>query len=432
MARPSLPPRLKCRNGIWYLIDTANSVRISLHTQDEVVAKRRLKEYAQNLGGYAPPQEPLVRDLLEAYRLGRLDVLKTRAGSTAKQVALRGGLNDEDAEAQGRLAEEKVEKTGTLEHNINALNRHIGDIRVMAITSQVARNYRDARRAEGKQNQCKGKVGDGTIRRELSVVKAALGWAFTEAPTVWFGDDRLPPDFAYPVGQSLARPEFLDHDDIAKLIVSCKEPHLRLYILLATQTGARKKAILDLRWHDVDFRRRVVDFGLVDHNKRKPIVRMTDILYNALVLAFGCRSVNSTHVVEYHGRPIDNIKRGFRDLVVACGLDPKRITPHVLKHSYISWLCQSGMPLSEIASHANTTVKTIEKHYQHVLPDRIRQVEQAVALDFSRLGLDADLLTVTVSPNGQAVRRLTRSELERKGLVTANTSRLHRSAVDQT
>lgn len=432
MARPALPPRLVCRKGTWYLIDTACGVRLSLHTKDEAVAKSRLTEYALNKGAYAPQQEPLLRELLEGYRRGRLDALRDRANSTARQIAMRAGISEEVADEQGQLAADAVADTGTLEHNINALNRHIGDIRVQAITSEVARNYRDLRRGEGKRNRCKGRVSDGTIRRELSVIKAALSWAMTEGPTVWFGDDRVAPDFAYSVAQSLGRPEFLDHDEIAKLIVQCKEPHLRLYILMAIQTGARKKAILDLRWHDVDFKRRVIDFGLVDHNKRKPIVRMTDILYNALLLAFSCRTINSTHVIEYHGRPIGNVKKGFRDLVIACGFDPKRVTPHVLKHSYISWLCQAGMLVSEIAAYANTTVKTIEEHYQHLLADRSQQVEQAVSIDFSRLGLDADLLTVRIAANGQAIRHLTRAEMEHRGLLTANTSRRHRMASDCT
>lgn len=52
MARPALPPRLVCRKGTWYLIDTVCGVRLSLHTKDEAVAKSRLAEYALNKGGY--------------------------------------------------------------------------------------------------------------------------------------------------------------------------------------------------------------------------------------------------------------------------------------------------------------------------------------------------------------------------------------------
>lgn len=312
MPRPAKPPRLILRSGTWYLIDTANGIRVSLRTADTEVAARRLKEYTMNLGSYAPPQEPLVKDVLEAYRLSRLDVLKNRGRARARKIAERSGMTPDEAEAAAQQSVEAVVDAGTLEFSIAALNRHLGDLRLKALSSEVARRYRDCRRAEGKRNRSqRGTVADGTIRRELSVLKAALSWAYREASEIWFGPKRQKPEFDYPVAQAETRQEFLDHADVTKLIVNCTEPHLRLYILLAVQSGARKSAILSLRWDDVDFKRRIIDYGIADTRKRKPIVKMTSALYNAMILAFACRTVSSTHVIEYRSRPIDKHQEGL-------------------------------------------------------------------------------------------------------------------------
>ena len=171
-----------------------------------------------------------------------------------------------EVEEEAVAAAEKVKDTGNMEDGIDSLNRHIGGMRLLVINSEMARCYRDARRKEGKRNGGKGEVASTTIHRELGHLKAALNWAWREDRNVWFGQERAMPDFEMPMAQSRGRPHWLTHDEVKKLLEACDEPHLRLYILLATQTGARKSAILGLRWADVDFNRRIVDFSLVDHD----------------------------------------------------------------------------------------------------------------------------------------------------------------------
>lgn len=439
MARPQKPPRLELRKGVYYLSDTARGVRQSLQTKDEETAERLLKEYVANLGSFlpAPTKEPLIRDILEGYRLTRLDTQRERARIKASTVCSKTGVTDPvEIERLKQEAVAKVKDTGSLEYQIQALNRHVGDLRLTAISSAMARSYRDQRRAEGKRagnGRVAESVADGTIRRELASLKLALTWGNKDNREFWFGQ-RNKPEFDYPVQQVGGRQEYLDHAQVEEMLRQCLEPHLRLYVLLAVQTGARKSAILELRWEDVDFERRVIDFGLVDHKKRRPIVAMTDLVYEELVKAYSCRAVGSTHVIEYHGRPVGNIKKGFRDLVKRCGMDPEVITPHVLKHTYISWLCAfTNLPVDEIAAYANTTAKTIEGHYNHLIRDRAAAVKEAVRLDYrndgfgpSQVGdIDANALRVVVEQQtGQISRRPTRHEMETKGLITGNTRRI--------
>ena len=62
-----------------------------------------------------------------------------------------------------------------------------------------------------------------------------------------------------------------------------------------------------------------------------------------------------------------NIRRVFRR-VVAAGLDPAAWTPRELRHSFVSLLSDSGMPLEQIArllGHNGTAVT--ERVYRHQL-----------------------------------------------------------------
>jgi hypothetical protein len=54
-----------------------------------------------------------------------------------------------------------------------------------------------------------------------------------------------------------------------------------------------------------------------------------------------------------------NLRRAFRRVVAAAGMDPKSWTPRELRHSFVLLLSSSGMPIEDIAhlvGHANTRV----------------------------------------------------------------------------
>ena len=61
------------------------------------------------------------------------------------------------------------------------------------------------------------------------------------------------------------------------------------------------------------------------------------------------------------GTPLDsaNVRRAFRRVVAAAGMDPMSWTARELRHSFVSLLSSSGMPIEDIAhlvGHANTPV----------------------------------------------------------------------------
>ena len=62
-----------------------------------------------------------------------------------------------------------------------------------------------------------------------------------------------------------------------------------------------------------------------------------------------------------HGAPLDaaNVRRSFRAVVAAAGLDPHEWTPRELRHSFVSLMSAAGVPLEEIArlvGHRSTAV----------------------------------------------------------------------------
>lgn len=63
-----------------------------------------------------------------------------------------------------------------------------------------------------------------------------------------------------------------------------------------------------------------------------------------------------------------NVRRAFRRITKAAGLDPADWTPRELRHSFVSLLSDGGVPLKDIADlcgHSGTSVT--EKVYRHQL-----------------------------------------------------------------
>ncbi|MEV3979076.1 tyrosine-type recombinase/integrase [Nonomuraea sp. NPDC049758] len=87
-------------------------------------------------------------------------------------------------------------------------------------------------------------------------------------------------------------------------------------------------------------------------------------------------------VLHTHGRPVTahNVRRDFRKVVEAAGLTGREWSPRELRHSFVSVLSDSGVPIEDISrlvGHSNTVVT--ETVYRHQIRPVIMQ--GAAAMD---------------------------------------------------
>lgn len=219
---------------------------------------------------------------------------------------------------------------------------------------------------------------NGTIRRELGTLQAAMNYAqregyVTSAPLV-----TRPP-------KPEATTRWLTRSEAARLLWAAyrghKSQHLARFILIGLYTGTRKDAILRMGfepntvggWFDLD---RGIMFRMGGHerstNKRRtpaPIPRQLKA-HLARWKASGCQ-----WAVEYRGARVGDVKRSFAVAAKAANLTG--VTPHTLKHTAITWNLQNGASLWDAAGFFATSVETIEKTYGHHSPDHQRSALRA-------------------------------------------------------
>lgn len=209
-----------------------------------------------------------------------------------------------------------------------------------------------------------------TMRSELSHIRTALNWAAKKGII-----GAAPPIVVPAIPDSkvghLTKPQF------RKLVAGCKMPHVRLFAMLAVATGARKSALLQLRWSQIDLDRGMAFLNPEDreqNGKDRATVPLNDQIMQALCEARFM--AESEYVIEYKGGPVADIKKGIKLGAERSGID---CHPHMFRHSAAVWMAEDRVPMEEIASflgHRNAQI-TI-KVYARFHPDYLRKAAKSL------------------------------------------------------
>ena len=232
------------------------------------------------------------------------------------------------------------------------------------ITPQVWDRYAAAR-MEGKYAGRRGmRAAVGTVRRELTTAQAVLNWAVRKGRTVAEHVHPVP----LPSGGVTRREIWLDEaqaeDFLAKAEAEGGMIELAVFLLLFT--GARRGALLDLDWSRVDLARGQIDFrnpAKRVSRKRRAVVPIAKRLRPVLeqhrqasgpVVAAGCEKT-----FDYH----------FRRFARNAGYP--HITPHALRHTFITLRLRAGVDPWKVAGVVADTLQTIVSVYGHHRPDHL-------------------------------------------------------------
>ena len=331
---------VKHSNDKWYIHyanrRTGRSERISARTSDKGVAKQRLAEFNAQQSKPAPTYQPTIDEIIDYY-------LTDRKGRVVSHDQL----------------------TSQSKH----IKRHLGHIKPEFFTKDDNRAYIQARRTERIKGRDES-VKDGTIIKELVTLRSALNLAARDKVLPEKYHVELPPS-------PPARERWLTRTEATKLIDAAHTDHMRLFLMLAIYTGARKTAILQLTWDRVRHDNKVINYRLPntpETKKRRAVVPTTKKLQAALSEAR--ERAKTPFVIEYRRKPVLNIKHAWKLTLERSGIDHCR--PHDLRHTCATWMMQAGVKASRVAGVLATTEKMIERVYGHHSPDYLQDAISAL------------------------------------------------------
>lgn len=266
---------------------------------------------------------------------------------------------------------------------IDALLPFWGTKTAADVTKQSCRMY-----AASRAKRDGSVMAPATIRRELATLRAALNYSveerrLTTAPFV------LLPDKPDGKDRWLTRTEAATLLNAARTARGDVRLYLPLFIVLGLYTGARKDAILSLRWTQVDLEAGRINFAGAGErvtSKRKAHIPIPARLLTFLRLARR-RGSDLGYVVHDCGARIKDIgggwsgeadSRGEGSFGSACkraGLTG--VTPHTLRHTCGTWLAQRGVDLHKIGGWLGHTDARTTALYAHHHPDFQEDARQA-------------------------------------------------------
>ena len=227
------------------------------------------------------------------------------------------------------------------------------------VNIETIENYR-------KQGLSK-KRAQSTIRRELIDLRSAINHAINMNRVIAMKFPKLPKD-------SKPKQRWLTETEFARLLWAASQDYrskftLRLFLIISFYTGARKSAIMELEWNQIDFEKNTINFNKAiadETNKQRAFIPIPPEVRRFLIRRFQRYSNRNSFIFHQLKNPsirVKSIDKGFRAAVKRANL--KDVTPHTLRHTRVSLLLQSGFKQVTVSEFIKVSQPTIDKVYGH-------------------------------------------------------------------
>jgi len=232
------------------------------------------------------------------------------------------------------------------------------------LLGQIAAADIEEYKAQRRATQTKGgrQIARSTVNRELDLLKSlfarAVEWGYLKTNPAGeiqkFRVDEKEPRFLAP-GEGA-------------LLMDAAEGQMKGFVVTALNTGLRKGELFNLRWGDVDFRRRELRVRKAK-GKRFRVIPINDLLYETLKKH--PRHISGPYIFHNDdGTPWHDVRRSFNAALENAGLP--RIRFHDLRHSFVSNLVMAGEDLRTVQELAGHRDIHSTMRYAHLTPGRLQ------------------------------------------------------------
>jgi hypothetical protein len=240
---------------------------------------------------------------------------------------------------------------------IKLLRKGFEGVRVCDLTPQTQFRYRETR-----------DVQSGTLRRELGVLRSALGYCkkhqMLKGELPWIELPRA----------SQTREIYLtrtEADHFLELAMAHSEgrrlSRLTRFVAIALMTAARTSAVRGLTWDRIDWDAGTINFqepGEALHNKRRVIVPISKRLRPILEQAYQERK--EKYVLDHSGE----IKKTWRTWITKTPY--AHVSPHDLRRTWATLAIQAGVSIVDTAAILGDTPEVVLRHYAKHVPGMAR------------------------------------------------------------
>lgn len=302
-------------------------------------------------------------------REGRLNLPKGRKTALSFKEGAESYLKRLEAGA-GKNIERKRQ------HLNRQLVPHFGALRLESVTDFGVKAYRKKRRETG--------LTDATINRELAtlshLLRSASRWG-------WIRKDNVPAiDKTRETGGRIIALTDKQCADLIQSAIADQDVDLWLFVLAGLSTGMRHSEITRQRIELMDLDRlRVFIPSAKAGAREQPITRDYAEALRAVIKQRGEAEgwLFPSNIVGTKDGRRSYFTAQFRRAVVRAGLDPKVVTPHVMRHTAVTRLVKSGVDIPTIQKVSGHKTIAMVLRYTHVDAPHIDDAMTNLGVKFS-------------------------------------------------
>lgn len=250
--------------------------------------------------------------------------------------------------------------------NLRVKRRHL-DQRLDTISTFGVEKFKKRRRDEGAR--------PATINRELAtlshLLNSAVEWGWLRRTTTKIR--RL--------DEGMGRIIALSDDEMDALMraaVADSNPYVWLFVCFGLNTAMRHSEIMQSRFDQIDWQHnRLLIPRAKAGGRQQPITpELMEILRREREMAADPAGYIFPTSRIGTGKPQCRMTYPFARVVKAAGLDPKRVTPHTLRHTAVTNLVRAGVDLPTIQEISGHKTLTMVLRYAHV---HGKHIDKAIA-----------------------------------------------------
>ncbi len=227
----------------------------------------------------------------------------------------------------------------------------------------------------------------GRAARSISYCLATVRQVFNHAKRLGLYDGESPTGKVKKPVEDNRRIRFLSREEADKLLEALAERSTDTHdmALVSLHCGLRAGEIFSLEWGDVDLERGVLTIRGTSKKagtKTKSGKTRAAIMTQAVKDMLATRKRGEHHTLVFPGRgggKIVQISDSFNRTVKALGFndgvedDRQKVVFHTLRHSYASWLVESGVDLYTVKELMGHGVIAMTERYSHLSEDTLHR-----------------------------------------------------------
>jgi integrase len=235
-------------------------------------------------------------------------------------------------------------------------------------THQIGKINKSAIRQYRAERHRQKTLTETTVNRDIECLRHLLYWAVDEGFLT-----------ANPIARIRLERERRKKKPVLSLteerqLLAAAAPHLRDITIFALDTGMRRGEILNQRWEDVDYARKLL---YVTHSKTPEGEAREIPLTERVLKLLSTLKKSSALIFTFEGKPIGSLKTGWKAAIRRAGI--RYIKFHSLRHCFTTRLLELGIPREVRMALLGHTFGDTHESYEHVeLPlkrEAIRKLE---------------------------------------------------------